>query len=75
MLPDKNILWVVGFAERIVAVKEPKESMNKSDQRIYPYFFSMNFELPADAKNEIDKWSQVRLDIVHEILKSYGAIN
>lgn len=72
-LPDKNVLWVVGFAEKIVSVKEPKESMNKSDERIYPYFFAENFELPADAK--VDQWAQVRLDILHDILKSYGVIN
>lgn len=71
-LPGKNVLWIVGFAEKIVAVKEPKESMNKSDERIYPYFFAMNFELPAGAK--VDEWAQVRIDIMHEVLKDYGAI-
>jgi len=72
-LPDKNVLWAVGFAEKIVSVKEPKQSMNKSDERIYPYFFAMNFELPAGAK--VDEWAHVRIDIVHEVLRSYGAIN
>ncbi|MES2703173.1 MAG: penicillin-binding transpeptidase domain-containing protein [Bacteroidota bacterium] len=69
---DKYIYWVVGFAERIQHVKEPKESLNKSDERNYPYFFAMNFELP---KSDTSKdWFKVRIEIVHKLLNEYGAI-
>jgi beta-lactamase class D len=69
---DKRIFWVVGFSERIEKVKEPKESMNKSDFRYYPYFFAQNFELPITDTSQ--DWYQLRLDIMHEVLKDYGAI-
>ena len=46
--------------------------MNKSDTRNYPFFFASNFEMPtADTSKN---WVQVRLDIVHDLLKDYGAI-
>lgn len=69
---SKRILWVTGFAERIDHVKEPKGSMNNSDTRAYPYFFAQNFEVPiADtAKN----WFTIRMDILHDVLKEYGAL-
>ena len=69
---DKYIYWVVGFVERIEHVKEPEGSMNKSDVREYPYFFAQNFEMPvADTSKD---WFKVRIELVHDILKSYGAI-
>ncbi len=68
----KNIYWIVGFAEKIEHVKEPKGSMNNSDIRNYPYFFAQNFEMPESDTSK--DWFKVRLDIVHEILKEYGAI-
>jgi beta-lactamase class D len=69
---DSMVLWVVGFAERIVNVKEPKGSMNKSDLRYYPYFFAQNFTV-ANADTSKD-WSKVRIDILHDLLRQYGAI-
>jgi len=70
---DKYIYWIVGFAERIEHVKEPNESMNKSDVRNYPYFFAQNFEMPvSDTTND---WFKVRLDILHDILKDYGVLH
>jgi beta-lactamase class D len=71
-MADKTVYWVVGFAERIEHVKEDKESMNKIDVRNYPYFFALNFEMPTG--NTKEDWYQVRLDIMHELLKEYGAI-
>nr|ACS83731.1 Crb2 [uncultured bacterium AOCarb2] len=69
---DKYIYWVVGFAERIEHVKEPKGSMNKSDVRNYPYFFALNFEMPqADTSQD---WFKARIEILHDVLKEYGAI-
>ena len=69
---DKCIYWVVGFAERIEHVKENKESMNKSDFRYYPYFFAQNFEVPvADTSKD---WFKVRIDVLKDVLKEYGAI-
>jgi beta-lactamase class D len=68
----KTIYWVVGFAEKIMKVKEPEGSMNKSDERNYPFFFAENFELPtADTSKN---WNQVRLDIMHDVLKSYDIL-
>lgn len=65
----KNILWVVGFAEDEVKVKESKGSMNKSDVRNYVYFFAQNFDIPdSDASSE---WGDTRLNILNQILKSY----
>jgi beta-lactamase class D len=69
---DKTMRWIAGFAERIMHVKEPAGSMNKSDVRNYPYFFSMNFELnKSDTSRD---WSKSRLEILHKILKDYGAL-
>jgi len=68
----KNIYWVTGFVERIEHVKEPKGSMNKTDIRTYPYFFSQNFELPVG--NTSANWYDVRINITKEILKDYGAL-
>ena len=69
---DKYIYWVVGFIERIEHVNEPKESMNKSDVRNYPYFFAENFEMPVSDSSK--NWYQVRIDIMKDILKDYGAM-
>jgi len=72
-LPGRQLLWVVGFAEREVSVKEPKESMNKGNMRAYPYFFAENFEIP---NNDTTKdWAKIRIDILHNLLRDYGAIN
>lgn len=66
------VYWVVGFAERIVNVKEPKGSMNKSNVRNYPYFFAQNFEVKIEDTSK--DWFKERIRIVHEVLKEYGAI-
>ena len=68
----KCIYWIVGFAEKVVKVKEPEGSMNKSDVRNYPYFFAQNFEIPiADTGKD---WFKARLQTMHEVLMEYGAI-
>jgi len=69
---DKMIYWVVGFIERIQNVHENKNAMNKSNVRMYPYFFAQNFEIPLSdtAKN----WMSTRIKILHEVLTDYGAI-
>lgn len=69
---DKQILWVVGFIERIEHVQEHEQSMNKSDIRFYPYFFAQNFEL--DKNDESKDWGAVRITILKNILKQFGAI-
>ena len=69
---DKYIYWIVGFSERIEHVKEPEGSMNKSDVRNYPYFFVQNFEMPVNDTSK--DWFKERKDILHEVLKEYGAI-
>lgn len=67
--PDKQILWVVGYMEKVENVKEHENSMNKSDQRIYPYFFAQNFEIPANDTSK--DWMKVRIDILNKILKDF----
>ncbi len=69
---EKYIYWVVGFAERIEHVKEPKGSMNKSDVRNYPYFFAQNFEMPINDTSK--DWFKERIALLHDVLKEYGAI-
>lgn len=68
----KTIYWVVGFAEKIMKVKEPEGSMNKSNERNYPYFFAENFEMPSSDTSK--NWAQIRLDIMHNVLKSYDVL-
>ncbi len=69
---DRYIYWVTGFIERIQRVKEPKGSMNKTNERNYPYFFSQNFEMPmADTSKD---WFETRIAVLKEVLKDYGAM-
>lgn len=65
-----KILWVCGFAEYEIKIKEQEGSMNKSDERNYVYFFSQNFEI---AKTETDnkKWSEKRIQLLNSVLKEY----
>lgn len=72
MRATKSVFWVVGFVEKIEHVKEHEKSMNKSDIRMYPYFFAMNFEPPA-ADTSSD-WPHARIDITKNILKDFGAL-
>lgn len=72
MRTGKNLFWVVGFVERIQHVKENAKSMNKSDIRMYPYFFALNFEPPAG--DTTTNWPAVRVDILKDLLKDFGAI-
>lgn len=69
---DHDVLWLVGFAERIEKIKEHENSMNKSDVRIYPYFFAQNFDIPKGDTTH--NWKQARIDITKKILRDYGAI-
>lgn len=71
-LQQKQIFWVVGFVEKIEHVKEHEKSMNKSDLRMYPYFFAQNFEIAkADASHD---WKKVRIDILKSILQDFNPI-
>ena len=69
---DTVVYWIVGFVERIEHVHEPKGSMNASDVRNYPYFFAQNFSLPKSDNSK--DWFKVRVEILKEILKDYGAM-
>lgn len=62
---DSMICWIEGFVEHVVPVKEPEKSMNKGGVRTYPYFFVLNFTVPA---TDIDKWSATRLALIHELM-------
>jgi beta-lactamase class D len=71
---DSNtyIYWIVGYVERIEHVKENEKSMNKANFREYPYFFAQNFEAP---KGDTTKdYFTLRVDILKQVLKEYGAI-
>jgi beta-lactamase class D len=71
-LAQKQTLWVVGFIERVEHVKEHEKSMNKSDVRMYPYFFAQNFDVPkGDASQD---WAKVRIDILKGVLADFKAI-
>ena len=72
-LKDKQVLWVVGFAERIEHMKEHEKSMNKGNDRVYPYFFAMNFEVGPE--DESRQWSKVRIDILYDILKELKVVS
>lgn len=69
---DKQVYWVTGFIERIERVKEMKGSMNKVDERNYPYFFAQNFEMPLT--DTTGNWFETRITVLKEILKGYGAM-
>lgn len=71
-LAQKETLWVVGFIEKLEHVKEHENSMNKSDVRMYPYFFAQNFDIPKGDKSQ--DWIKLRIDILKGILKDFGAI-
>jgi len=71
-LPGKSVLWITGFVERIQNVTENKDAMNKANVRLYPYFFSQNFEIPAGDTSK--DWSKLRIEIVKQVLKDYGAM-
>lgn len=72
MQPEKQILWVVGYVEKIEHVVEDKNSMNKSNIRMYPYFFAENFEVPAGDTTK--EWARIRLDIMKDILNDFGVL-
>jgi beta-lactamase class D len=62
---DSFVCWIEGFMEHVVAVNEPKKSMNKGGVRTYPYFFVLNFTVPA---TDIEMWSEKRLALLHELM-------
>lgn len=60
-------LWIVGFAEYEIKVKEKEGSMNKSDERNYVYFFAQNFDIPIAQKDQKD-WAALRIQLVDKVL-------
>jgi beta-lactamase class D len=69
---QKQVFWVVGFAEKMVKVKEHKKSMNQSGVRMYPYFFALNFESPTG--DTAQNWPQVRLEIMRKVFQDRKVI-
>lgn len=71
-----NVLWVVGMTERRVHMKEHENSMNKADFRLYPYFFALNFTIPAveSGSPEGQQWIDRRKALLMDLLKAAGAI-
>lgn len=67
--PTNQILWVVGFAEYEMKVKEQKGSMNKSDVREYVYFFAQNFDVAKEDTSM--EYTQKRIAILNKILTDY----
>ncbi len=68
----KTIYWIVGFAEKVMKVKEPEGSMNKSDFRNYPYFFAQNFDMPSSDTSK--DWMKTRIEIMKDILRDYDVL-
>jgi beta-lactamase class D len=68
----EQVLWIVGFIEKIEHVKEDAKSMNKSDIRMYPYFFALNFSAPAN--DTTTQWGEKRKVILKNVLKDFGAM-
>ncbi len=68
----KDLLWVVGFSERIEKVKEMEGSMNTSDIRAYPYFFAQRFTIPHGDTTQ--DWINLRIALLKQALKRAGAI-
>lgn len=66
VLHDSMTCWIVGFIEKIEHVKEHKNSMNKSDERNYPYFFALNFSVAE--KDTSHNWFDTRKKVLHELL-------
>jgi beta-lactamase class D len=63
---DKNILWVVGFVEKI---NELKNVETKNIDRIpHPYFFALNFE----TDNSRQDVAELRLSLLNKLLAAYG---
>lgn len=73
VVKDSAIYWIVGIVEVVEHVKEHEKSMNKSNQRNYPYFFAENFSIAASDTTK--DWSQARLEILKEILYKMDFIN
>ncbi len=69
----EQVVWIVGFIERVERMKEHENSMNKSSYRKYPYFFALNFSLPADV-TDYQKYSHLRTHILKELLIDFGAM-
>jgi beta-lactamase class D len=72
IVDGKYVYWVAGFSEKIEHVKEPKGSMNNSDVRNYPYFFAQVFDMPVSDTTK--DWFKLRIDVLHDVLKDYGAL-
>lgn len=72
MRTKSSTMWLVGFVEKIEHMKEHKNSMNKSNERLYPYFFAMNFDV--DNNDTAKDYTSMRADIMKAILKDFGAI-
>ena len=68
----KDILWVVGFSERIEKIKEMEGSMNNSDIRAYPYFFAQRFSITHGDTSQ--DWGAMRITLLKQMLKKAGAI-
>lgn len=72
-IDNKKRFWIVGVAEYIQHVKEKKASLNQSDVRNYPYFFSCNYLI--DNSTNIEEANKTGYNIIRDILKEYGAFN
>lgn len=66
-----ELFWIVGFMEHAERYQEHEKSMNKSGVRNYPYFFALNFEVPAGDTSK--DWAALRIKLLHALLEEYGA--
>ena len=73
--PDgaEQTIWIVGYVERIEKMVEHENSMNKSNIRMYPHFFALNFSVPNNV-DDYKKYVTIRLELLKDILTDYGAM-
>ncbi|MGC4058137.1 MAG: penicillin-binding transpeptidase domain-containing protein [Chitinophagaceae bacterium] len=67
---NNSLLWVVGFAEYEIKVKEMKGSMNKAGERNYVYFFAENIDIPSDS-DPSEGWRDRNIRIAKQVLDNY----
>lgn len=65
----KNILWVVGYAERINQLKNVETG--NMDKIPHPYFFALNFIAP----DSIENLKTIRTELLQQLLAEMGLKN
>ncbi|WP_158605989.1 penicillin-binding transpeptidase domain-containing protein [Taibaiella sp. KBW10] len=62
----EDIIWVVGYAETVHRLKNPKT--NQIQAIPHPYFFALNYSIPKNAQNVVE----TRKKLLHDLLTEVG---